>query len=367
MRNVVRGRSSHLAARRPKPTPRRTSKIGKATRRTDRRVAKRSYTRTLFTRRKPRNPGTNTGYIGVSNCIRSHSNPFIRRMKPLASPCDVMSTGALRIQSNQNEQGIGTFTYFNGPSTSNNGAGTGTSVQELTNAMNNNTTPQPSSRTIIDGYSVDMVMTNCTTQTVNVKILDIMPRRDIPVGTVAKQDPYQAWFRGLAMTNITGSQANTFYGNEGTVTLGSTPYRSIMFTEHYKVIKQTQFQLSPGGNHRHCIKHTLNTILPKCRWFESTSNLVDTNYDTYQIQHMTHNCIIIVWGMPVNSTLTKTNVAIPVSALDVAWSYKATARYVQDATRSTCLITNTINQLATVADPETIAEGNSNVINMAVS
>lgn len=326
----------------------------------------RSYTKTVTKNRKPRGK-SQAGMVGRSFCRKNHYNKRVSKMRKMCSPSDVEANGALRIDAAQNAQNYGFFPFFACASDNSNGAGRGTSIDEMCDAMNSLNTYDPRSRTIFKGFKVDMTMTNCTTQTIVCKILDIVPRHDICIGDGNRNQPTAAWINGLALSDVASTTNGTTYVNPTITDVGQMPYSSSLFTENYKVIKQQVLQIEPGGNHRHCIQRKLDLLLPKVRWNSGPASNSRGAYDLYQLAKVTHTTVIIFYSMPANDASDHTRVGVPASSLDVVWHYKATGQFIYDNTRTITRISNVVCPLLSMTTPETIAEGQSTVIPMAVS
>lgn len=326
----------------------------------------RSATRTITKKRK-RSGKSQSGMEGRSFCKKNHSNKRVARMRKMCSPSDVEANGGIRLDAAQNQQQYGFFPFFACASDNANGSGRGTSIDEMVDSLNSLNTYDARSRTIFKGFNVDMTMTNCTTQTIVCKILDIVPRHDICIGDGLRNQPTAAWINGLATADIAGTTNGTTYVNPLITDIGQMPYSATLFTEHYKVISQKVLQIEPGGNHRHCVQRKLDLLLPKVRWNNGPASNSRSAYDLYQLAKITHTVLVIFYAMPANDAADKTRVGVPASSLDVVWHYKATGQFIYDNTRTITRISNVVCPLLSMANPETIAEGQSTVIPMAVS
>lgn len=327
--------------------------------------------RQLQNRRKRQGEKYNNGYIGDDVFTLVHRNPAVEKMMKGSSVNYMEARGALRGQTTaSNRQVYIMFPFLQGVRADvATPGGYGTSMDELSNAMGSALTGTSSSRIFIEKMDVDLRMTNATTQTVYMTIYDLISKRDIQYGSVNAY-PDSCWANGLNQSNNFTTVNGVVCGGQVPSDVGAVPYEASSFSELYRIARRHTLQLQPGGNHLHKIRRILNYLVPRSRFSTAVTNTANyiTTDDTLNVAKISQFILITFYSMPANDTASKTSVGTPNCAVDFTWTFRAKVRYIVDTNTNTTVITNTLTTPATLgASTSTIAEGASNVIQMATA
>ncbi len=123
-----------------------------------------------------------------------------------------------------------------------------------------NLTARDQNRIILDRFESTLKVSNPTASAVEVTIYDLLPKRDVPLGTyvdrsyaLGLQSPTYVWSSGLT------NQVETESTFDITV-LGAQPTNVLKFNTFWKVMKRTKIELSAGSTHIHRGCSILNTL-----------------------------------------------------------------------------------------------------------
>lgn len=155
----------------------------------------------------------------------------------------------------------------------------------------------------IDHIRIETRMKNMTNVPVQVRLYDIVARRDDEgVPTL----PSAAWQLGLAEQNSTLGLVST------NTLLGAEPYESVQFTQRFKVLKRSQFMLGAGSEHTHVIRGNPPYILDRAL----------TSKYTY-IGKRTRFLMAVVEGGITHDSASPTSVNVSKHSVDFVTEYKA--------------------------------------------
>lgn len=132
----------------------------------------------------------------------------------------------------------------------------------------------------------ELMITSAETVSQRVDIYDVMLRKDLfPYnvlgGGTTTITPDSAWSQGVV--NEGGAAANIQI-------LGTTPFDSQLFCEHYKIQKITHVELGPGQTHCHRVKYAPNRLF-------NADELYQTNVTAFG--HLTCYSLVVAYGSPV--------------------------------------------------------------------
>lgn len=123
-----------------------------------------------------------------------------------------------------------------------------------------NSTARDQNRIILDRFESTLKVANPSASAVEVTIYDLLPKRDVPLGTyvdrsyaLGLQSPTYTWASGLQNQVET---EDTFNIN----VMGSQPINVLKFNTFWRVMKRTKIELSAGSTHIHRGCSILNTL-----------------------------------------------------------------------------------------------------------
>lgn len=120
-------------------------------------------------------------------------------------------------------------------------------------------------RFVLESYYSETSITNNTTGSQEVELYDLVTKQDLPfiksfvIGTntyLVGANPIAYMVEGIAAAQAaaTGSVVQT------ALLVGTNPFDSPFFKDHFKVVKRTIIQMSPGASHRHTVSLKPNRL-----------------------------------------------------------------------------------------------------------
>lgn len=246
-------------------------------------------------------------------------------LKQLAAPNIIKSSGATRVESGSNAQGIYFQTFMKGQSSEPTSL---TAVFDAAGVYGDN----PTKEIFIEYVSMKFQMTSQTTAQTKVTIYDLVSRRDLAYGD-ASNNPNNLYVDSCSQVGISNAYAP-----------GVTPYNAPGFCSRWKVKKQKTFVLNPGQVHRHNVFRYHNWRVPRYTYDKN-------NYDVDTLAKRTQLVMIIIQGFPCNDRDAQSLVGIAPTALDVTFQSEVKYRMIQDNSTTYQVITNLVNPLSSMTTP----------------
>jgi hypothetical protein len=298
---IMQRHASRLASRLPGSSLRRLSHV-RAPARKQTRTRTKTRTKTKLTQKigpQHRDGPMSDSYFAYPRTGKSFS---LKGLKKVISPQFFITNTPVRLDCGVGVQAV---TGFNGATTSIPGMNT---VVDLTSIMGQSAaaytgasaTNPKTQKIYLNSCRMELLMSNATNDVINVKIYDVIARRDITASSYA--NPAVSW----AVGNTDEGLTNLY------TTVGSTPFQAPGFTEFWCVQKVTDVNLHTGGHHKHTV-----TIKPK-RMF-SDELLQSVGATAAAIAKFTAFSMIVIHGYPVNDNTTKTQVSTSSCSLDIIW------------------------------------------------
>lgn len=157
-------------------------------------------------------------------------------------------------------------------------------------------------------------LTNVSNANCFVTIYDVVSKGDAVSGADV-ETPLTAWTTGLGtQASGTGSDTRTAYS------IGVTPFSSPDFCRGWKVRKVTKIYLELGKSHIH------NVYINAPRLFNARK-LDNSGAQLSAYRNLTHSCLVVCTGMPVNDQTTDTLIAMGSGALNVVTTDTITYYY----------------------------------------
>lgn len=183
--------------------------------------------------------------------------------------------------------------------------------------------------------SLKHTITNDENTNIFVDIYDIVARKDVSASATNAATPDLAFYQGLVDENNASQYTN----------IGSTPFRSALFTQFYKVHKITHCCLATGQSHQHRVSWSPNRVV----------NREEANYSTGNIGGLTYYTMVVIKGGPVDALSASSTVSTAYAKI----SYTTEVEY-----RYTFISDSKTNYFASNTLPTTLT-GGANVMNSA--
>lgn len=179
----------------------------------------------------------------------------------------------------------------------------------------------------LESFSGNLEMANSSAGAAVIIIYDCISRRDVASSSI--YTPSNAWAAGISNEGVSNGATN----------VGSVPFESDLFTQFWKVVKQTKIILASGEVHKHCFSMTPKQLL-------HTSYVA--TYGTYgNFRDLTYCPLVVVHGMPVHDSGTLTAVTSGAIDLDVTnnvtYSYRLPQQNVINWFHTNNLVTTLAN------------------------
>lgn len=238
---------------------------------------------------------------------------FISNIMRLASKNFYNTNGAFRLNCGTGVQTYTAYGYFT--------AGTfgGTTVDNDLAVINAKVTSSlgtyKTARILVESATARYMMTNQDTGNVQVYIYDVVARLDTNIS------PDVAFQTGIADE---GAAAAT--------TVGATPFASEQFTTHFKILKCTTVILGQGQTHSHLVHYAPNRMF-------SSERLTDNNKS---LRGLTCYSLIVAHGLPMNDSVTNTNVSTGAVNLDIVMTKQLKYSFVMDDTTNYYVTNNLV-------------------------
>lgn len=189
----------------------------------------------------------------------------------------------------------------------------------------------------IDYIRIETRMKNMTNIPVQIRLYDIVPRRDDELASTTLDTPVNSWGAGL------NEQTNTGVGVAPSALFpGAEPFESERFTRRFKVLKKTTFELGAGSEHVHVIAGKPPYILDRA---------MTLRY--HAMGRRTRFLMMVVEGGVTHSSAAHANISYGKHAIDVVTEYKARFFSMEKARSS---YTAYSNMPAPLGDEVTITE-----------
>jgi len=114
---------------------------------------------------------------------------------------------------------------------------------------------------------------------------------------------------------------------------GATPFDVYRFTSNFRVWKITNHLLGPGESFCHNMYYNVNKKL-NLALVQNLTNSGSATANTGAVKGLTQYCFVVMQPYPAHETSVKTNISVPLAALDLITYQKFTSYQIHDANKA---------------------------------
>jgi hypothetical protein len=183
----------------------------------------------------------------------------------------------------------------------------------MANAKNNNDSdvkPGIDGKFFMNSYDMELKIINACNSVSNIRVYEVMARRDIPLPVGDLQNLCSTGWTDQAPSVGTPISKNW---------LGGTLYQNVGLTPFYKIIKDTRLTLAPGKELRLTLSHSSPKIM---------NPVVVDPLNVLAIGGYTKGFVIQHWGQPIGDTpAIPANQVISTSVSKILWTVAKRYKY----------------------------------------
>lgn len=282
--------------------------------------------------------GRQGGHSRFTKSLIRHRGPRHNKAEQFTT---LRSTGALYVQSAQNEQFTNSKCFLYGtPLSVTDGTDMFTMFQQYLGI--GSAEPPLNKNIILHDTHVKFDLVSASNNLLHVVIRDIIYKKDV-YNTSVIADPTQLWNEARANEQVGDSVTSP----------GANPADYKMFNKCVRVLKTTNHTLNPGQKIHHEI-HTKENYLSEPNEWNNAARRLDV------IAGHTYGIMITVRGDPVNE-LNQYNVGIGQARINVCWDFRARLYNRASTNRKTFRMVNYVDPLMTMEIPAMVNDDTGQV------
>lgn len=171
----------------------------------------------------------------------------------------------------------------------------------------------------MEGYRLDVMITNSSDFPHNVEILDLVAKKDIPSNPGYRFNPIETWERGLQQQQKGSATAPpSGYFRQY---LFNDPTSSIEFNKYWKIVNRTKVEMAAGRTHRHVFNNNTGRVLTKDAMYGSVG--ADGGSTGYW-RGISTSMLVLLNGVPVANIQ---NGEATTSAAELIYRASTTVKY----------------------------------------
>lgn len=275
----------------------------------------------------------NTGEMGTSRKVfgsKKRANFDTRVKLASAAPETFLASGQNQTSGTVGAQAWGQQMWQQGYLSPNSD---GTDIYTQWNALHGGAPTGKSDVFVNEMSSSKCIFSNASTGVTDLYIYDVKCIKDITGLETGWYTPLSAFDTGIVEEGMVGGG----YTTEARTVIGCLPTQFRRFNQNYKIVGMKKVVLNPGQVHTHTTYNKGSKKIPM--------NILSpaTGEKLFCVAGTTYGVMWRAVGYPANDATTPTLVNIANTKVNMVWEHKNITRLVTSFTRSSHIITNTLN------------------------